>query len=274
MQHSDTTLRPSRWAWFLQSALASLHRPQQVYICLLSGCCLGKSAVPHLPSCTCFSLICWAQPSPALFDTAMLSCDPNLPSPSPVLPLPSLPCHALLHILNLTALQAVLLWADADPATRAPHIPQLCDRVPAPKLHKLLEGVQQLPCTPDVKAAVLQWVQSQQHDLKAASSGSTGCTLDDFSRHHQPGHGQLLIAGGHDVTWQSLRSSLSFFCPSHLLCVHTQCMQQHNDTAHNLANPQVSYTCFSNIGLVFCCHVQRRCNDPGSTVMRSRPACY
>ncbi|DBA66470.1 TPA: hypothetical protein ACH3X2_14338 [Trebouxia sp. C0005] len=107
---------------------------------------------------------------------------------------------------DIETFKAVLLWADADPATRAPHIPQLCDRVPAPKLHKLLEGVQQLPCTPDVKAAVLQWVQSQQHDLKAASSGSTGCTLDDFSRHHQPGHGQLLIAGGHDVTWQSLRS--------------------------------------------------------------------
>ncbi|KAL0054263.1 hypothetical protein WJX82_006341 [Trebouxia sp. C0006] len=50
---------------------------------------------------------------------------------------------------DIETFKAVLLWADADPATRAPHIPQL---------------PQQL------------------------------------------GHGQLLIAGGHDVTWQSLRS--------------------------------------------------------------------
>ena len=175
--------------------------------------------------------------------------------------LPALPC--LVHI-NFTALQAVLLWADADPATRAPHIPQLCDRVPAPKLYKLLEGVQQLPCTPAVREAVLKWVKSKQRDLRAASSGPSCCTLDDYSRHQQLGHGQLLIAGGHDVTWQSLRSALSLSCPSHLVCVHTQCMQQHNDIAHSMATPYALHTRFRDSWHVYCCLVQRRCNDQGS----------
>ncbi|DBA92825.1 hypothetical protein WJX77_008376 [Trebouxia sp. C0004] len=107
---------------------------------------------------------------------------------------------------DIETFKAVLLWADADPATRALHMPELCDRVPAPKLYKLLEGVQQLPCTPDVREAVLKWVKSKQRDMSAASSGPSCCTLDDFSKHQQLGHGQLLIAGGHDVTWQSLRS--------------------------------------------------------------------
>ena len=178
------------------------------------------------------------------------------------MPLPSLPCPALLHIFNFTALQAVLLWADADPATRAPHMPQLCDRVPAPKLYKLLEGVQQLPCTPDVREAVLKWANSKQRDLSAASSGPSCCTLDDFTRHQQLGHGQLLIAGGHDVTWQSLRSALSLSCPSPLCCVRTQCMQQHNDIAHNMATPHASYTSFSKSRLV-----QRRYNNQGSIDM-------
>ena len=151
----------------------------------------------------------------------MLSHDPNLAWLIPYWPLSFLPCHVLVHILNFTALQAVLLWADADQATRAPHIPQLCDRVPAPKrykLYKLLEGVQQLPCAPAVREEVLKWVKSKQRDLSAASSGPSCCTLDDFSRHQQLGHGQLLIAGGHDVTWQSLRSALSLSCPL-ILCL-------------------------------------------------------
>jgi len=110
--------------------------------------------------------------------------------------------------------------------------------------------------------AVLKWANSKQRDLSAASSGPSCCTLDDFTRHQQLGHGQLLIAGGHDVTWQSLRSALSLSCPSPLCCVRTQCMQQHNDIAHNMATPHASYTSFSKSRLV-----QRRYNNQGSIDM-------
>jgi len=52
-------------------------------------------------------------------------------------------------------------------------MPQLCDRVPAPKLYKLLEGVQQLPCTPDVREVTaveqshVEQCHAEQHSLPA-----------------------------------------------------------------------------------------------------------
>ena len=131
--------------------------------------------------------------------------------------LPDLSCH--LDECSIT-LQAVLLWADADPIIRAPHTPQLFDHIPAPNLYIMLENIRQLPCMPEVEEALHRWVKCKKHDLGATASGDSCCTLDDFTRHQQPSRGQLLIAGGHDVTWQSLRS---IFTPcSQLLCGHSQ----------------------------------------------------
>lgn len=124
------------------------------------------------------------------------------------------------HLLHLDScritLQAVLLWADADPAIRAPHTPQLYDHIPAPNLYIMLENIRQLPCMPEVEEALHRWVKHKKHDLGATASGNSCCSLDDFTRHQQPSRGQLLIAGGHDVTWQSLR--LTFTSCSQLYC--------------------------------------------------------
>ena len=104
-------------------------------------------------------------------------------------------------------MQTVLLWADAEPEVRDMHVKQLCDHVPAARMLSVQhrEDLLQLPCTPTVKAAVAEWVEDNQQDSAATPASDSSCMPADVSRQQACAQGQLLIAGGHDVAWQSLR---------------------------------------------------------------------
>lgn len=112
-------------------------------------------------------------------------------------------------------MQAVLVWADAEPAARAMHVKQLCDHIPAARMLSIKhhDELLQLPCTTAVKAAVAQWVQDNQQDCTATTADDgCSCMPDDVTRQQACAQGQLLVAGGHDVTWQSLRSAKVLKC--------------------------------------------------------------
>ena len=108
----------------------------------------------------------------------------------------------------MTNMQTVLVWADAEPAARAMHVQQLCDHIPAARMLSVRhhDELLQLPCTPAVQAAVAQWVEKNQQDRTATAADDSSCTPANVTRQQACAQGQLLVAGGHDVTWQSLRS--------------------------------------------------------------------
>ena len=110
--------------------------------------------------------------------------------------------------IHLTIVQTVLVWADAEPAARAMHMKQLCDHIPAARMLSVRhhDELLQLPCTPAVKAVLAQWVENNQQDCTATAADDSSCMPADATRQQACVQGQLLIAGGHDVTWQSLRS--------------------------------------------------------------------
>ena len=110
--------------------------------------------------------------------------------------------------LGPTDLQTVLVWADAEPAARRMHVKQLCDHIPAARMLSVKhhDELLQLPCTPAVRAAVAQWLETNQQDATAAAAHDGSCMPADVTRQQACAQGQLLVAGGHDVTWQSLRS--------------------------------------------------------------------
>ncbi|KAL3148447.1 hypothetical protein ABBQ38_15519 [Trebouxia sp. C0009 RCD-2024] len=119
--------------------------------------------------------------------------------------------QSLLHTTyfrGVQIFQAVLLWADADPAARGMHVKQLCNHVPAARMLSVRhrEDLLQLPCTPAVKAAVAEWVEEIQRESAATTADDSSCMPADVTRQQPCAQGQLLIAGGHDVAWQSLRS--------------------------------------------------------------------
>lgn len=60
------------------------------------------------------------------------------------------------------------------------------------------EDLLHLPCTSAVKAAVAEWVEE--------NSTPAVTTTADVTGQQACAQFQLLIAGGHDVAWQSLRS--------------------------------------------------------------------
>ena len=105
-------------------------------------------------------------------------------------------------------LQTVLVWADAEPAARATHVQLLCDHIPAARMLSVThhDELLQLPCTPAVQAAVAQWVENKQQDCTTAAADDSSCMPANVTRQQACAQAQLLVAGGHDVTWQSLRS--------------------------------------------------------------------
>ena len=110
---------------------------------------------------------------------------------------------------NLTNVQTVLLWADVDPAARATHVKQLCDHIPAARMLSVRhhDDLLQLPCTPAVKAAMARWMEENQQESTAVfTADDSSCMPADVTRQQAYAQGHLLVAGGHDVTWQSLRS--------------------------------------------------------------------
>ena len=100
------------------------------------------------------------------------------------------------------------MWADAEPAARTMHVKQLCDHVPAARMLSVThhDELLQLPCTPAVQASLAQWVETNQQDPTATAAHDSSCMPANVSRQQACAQGQLLVAGGHDVTWQSLRS--------------------------------------------------------------------
>lgn len=107
---------------------------------------------------------------------------------------------------DIASYKAILLWADADPADRSEHIPGMCDEVfKSSYVQCPFKELSQLQCADEVRQALLKWVKRQQHTIGARADDST-CTRDPLTMHHSSGSSQLLIAGGHDVTWQSFRS--------------------------------------------------------------------
>lgn len=110
--------------------------------------------------------------------------------------------------LRLSNVQTVLLWADADPAARAMHVRQLCNHVPAARMLSLKhrEDLLHLPCTSAVKAAVAEWVEENSTPAVTTTADNGSCMPADVTGQQACAQFQLLIAGGHDVAWQSLRS--------------------------------------------------------------------
>lgn len=99
----------------------------------------------------------------------------------------------------------IATWANAEPASRAQDVSSLCGQVFIP-LIRLEAVVEQLQCAPEVQQAFAKYLAFRRKQLIDRFETMSLPQTWEGGQRFAAGDARLLIAGGHDVAWQSLRS--------------------------------------------------------------------
>lgn len=98
----------------------------------------------------------------------------------------------------------IATWANADPANRSQEVGSLCGQVFIP-LIRLEALVDQLQCGPEVQQAFNKYLAFRRKQLIDRFETMAVPNTGHVCQWSPAGDAHLLIAGGHDVAWQSLR---------------------------------------------------------------------
>lgn len=98
----------------------------------------------------------------------------------------------------------IAMWANADPSSRSQEVSRLCGQVFVP-LIRLEALVEQLQCTHEVQQAFHKYLASRRRQLINKCGDAAVMHSGNTDQPLSAGDAHLLVAGGHDVAWQSLR---------------------------------------------------------------------